>query len=663
MNRLPSPAATLLALTFLVEPGAARNLVVNGDFSAGDLSGWSVTPNAPTTIAHDPNEGQPPGSAAIQRGEVTDSSNANYLYQAIPVMPGRQYRFDARWKGDLFAGATGRNWAEVFVSFADSAAALPGTIVYKKASDGGPNEPPPAGWDWESVLLSPDHEGVPVDGVFTATDEFLVVGFNLGGRGPSDDAGPGFLMIDQVSVTAWPPDPVFTEVRVAGDEVILAGEGGPPAGAYQMLHSDDLGRALDEWGELGVAAFDPAGGFDYRTPFPGDPRGFYRLSVLSADGVPEIGEQPQARVAGLGGSVTFQVAASGLEPLEYQWFHEGAELPGEEAMMLVLDELGEDDAGEYRVRVSNLLGFVDSDPALLELTTDPVAAVPDGYATANGGTTGGGAAEPVRVASAAAFRAAVENDEPAVILVDGMLDTGDVRIGSNKTVLGVNAASGLYGGTVGINGENCILQNLLIGPPGNGGDALEISGASNVFVHKCDFRDSDDELCSIVRAADFVTVSWCRFRFDDPDSHSYAHLIGNGDDVLTDRGKLHVTLHHNWYDVGVRGRMPRVRFGHVHVFNCYYNAPDSGYCVGVGKECHIRLESCHFENARAPWADYGGRTDGELGWADLKFVNSPRPSFIGNSFPVFSPPYPFAPDPVEEVEALVRAGAGNVWPE
>lgn len=662
MIRTPSLVATVLALSCLA--AAAGNLVINGSFSDG-LSGWTSTPNAPTTIEADAAEGQPPGAVVLRRNEVVDGSNGNHLYQAVAVTPGRQYRVDARWKGDLFAGGTGRNWAEVFVSFAGSPAATPATIVYKKASDGGPNEPVADGWDWESVLLSPNDGEVPTDGIFTATDDYLVIGFNLGGRAASDGPGPGVLFVDEVSVTPWPPeaDPRITAVQVAGDEVMLAGGGGPAAGTYRMLHSTDLEEPVAGWSELGVAAFDGAGEFDYRTPLPGTERGFYRLEVLADVSVPVIRTQPQSRRASLGGGVVFEVVADGFEPLEYRWFHEDDVVPGEIEATLELADLAEEDAGGYRVRVSNVFGAVESGTAQLEVSADPVAAVADGFASANGGTSGGGTAVPVRVSTAAAFRDAVGHDRPAVVLVEGMLDVGDVRIGSNKTVLGVNANAGLHGGTVGINGENCILQNLHIGPPGNGGDALEISGANNVFIHRCDFRDSDDELCSIVRGADFVTVSWSRFRFDAPDGHSFAHLIGNGDDVTSDRGKLRVTLHHNWYDAGVRGRMPRVRFGQVHIYNCYYNSPGSGYCIGVGKECHIRVEGCHFEDVNAPWADYGGSADGEIGWAGLKFVDSSRPSFMPNAFPVFEPPYPFSVDPVDEVEALVRAGAGNVMEE
>ena len=87
--------------------------------------------------------------------------------------------------------------------------------------------------------------------------------------------------------------------------------------------------------------------------------------------------------------------------------------------------------------------------------------------------------------------------------------------------------------------------------------------------------------------------------------------------------------------------MPRVRFGHVHIYNNYYNSNSTGYCVGVGFECHIRLENTHFDDVNSPWADYDDDNDnGEIGWAGLKFTNTSQPTFVANSFPVFTPPLP-----------------------
>ena len=93
----------------------------------------------------------------------------------------------------------------MFVGFGPDATTFSGSIMYKKATDGGPNaEPMP--WDWESVLLSPNDTSSPVDGIFTATNSYMTIAFNLGGRA---DVGPGYYNVDNVSVVeaGGPPCP------------------------------------------------------------------------------------------------------------------------------------------------------------------------------------------------------------------------------------------------------------------------------------------------------------------------------------------------------------------------------------------------------------------------------------------------------------------------
>lgn len=294
----------------------------------------------------------------------------------------------------------------------------------------------------------------------------------------------------------------------------------------------------------------------------------------------------------------------------------------------------------------------------ISLSTGQTIAVPDGYAE---GATGGGNAAPVTVSSASAFRSAVGNDNPAVVIVEGRLNVGDVSVGSNKTVIGKDSSSGLYGGCVRVRGSNYIFQNLTIGPSAT--DAMEVSGATKVFAYRCDFYDGADGSFDIVRGADNVTIAWCKFYYIDQTTHLNTILIGNSDSRTTDAGRLHVTMHHNWFAEKCDQRMPRVRYGHVHIYNNYYNSVGSLYCIGTGVHCRIRVENSHFDNVSTAWKDYSGMSnDGQIGWEGLLFTNgASQPSYAPNSFPVFDPPYSFTMDDVEDVEALVKAGAGNVF--
>lgn len=137
----------------------AQNLIVNGDLSAGNLLGWTITPNAPITITYDAGTGNPAGAAFLARNDSTAAANGNHLHQIIPVANGAQYKLSAQSKGDLLNGGTGRNWAEVYINFTDTDTTfVPGTIRYRKATDGGPNPTPmPCGW------IEMKSEPVPVD--------------------------------------------------------------------------------------------------------------------------------------------------------------------------------------------------------------------------------------------------------------------------------------------------------------------------------------------------------------------------------------------------------------------------------------------------------------------------------------------------------------------
>jgi pectate lyase len=287
-------------------------------------------------------------------------------------------------------------------------------------------------------------------------------------------------------------------------------------------------------------------------------------------------------------------------------------------------------------------------------------------ATANGfaaGTTGGSGTS-VTVSTQAAFKSAAESSNPMIITVSGNINLGSsqINVKSNKTIIGANSSSGVIG-CLRLSGvSNVIIQNLNItNPSGAGtGDGIEISGSTRVFVHKCTFTDCADGELDIVRAADYVTVSWCRFRYASQSSHKYVNLIGNGDDATGDRGKLHVTMHHNWYDAGCQERMPRVRFGQVHCYNNNYAASGSNYCVGVGNESQIRVENCYFLNQSNAWKNYSSSgAQGRINWnSGNVFSGTSIPTWAPNSS-VFSVPYSYSMTTGSGVPSAVTGGAGN----
>ncbi|WP_182904329.1 polysaccharide lyase family 1 protein [Microbispora sp. H13382] len=143
-------------------------------------------------------------------------------------------------------------------------------------------------------------------------------------------------------------------------------------------------------------------------------------------------------------------------------------------------------------------------------------------------------------------------------------------------------------------------------------DNISVTGSTHVWIDHNTFSDGDnpdsaqpvyfgrpyqvhDGQADITAGSDFVTVSWNKFT-----DHDKTMLIGSTNNPATDRGKLSVTVHHNEFYNNLQ-RLPRVRFGKVHVYNNYYQVPDAGpfeYALGVGVESQIYAENNYFRLSR-----------------------------------------------------------------
>lgn len=90
------------------------------------------------------------------------------------------------------------------------------------------------------------------------------------------------------------------------------------------------------------------------------------------DPMPVVTRQPFHIMAKIGDSVQFSVDATALDPLSFQWYHNGQFLPGETNRMIQLTNIKSGHHGSYHVRVSAAGLSVDSLNANLSF-------VPDGY--------------------------------------------------------------------------------------------------------------------------------------------------------------------------------------------------------------------------------------------------------------------------------------------
>jgi hypothetical protein len=152
-------------------------------------------------------------------------------------------------------------------------------------------------------------------------------------------------------------------------------------------------------------------------------------------------------------------------------------------------------------------------------------------------------------------------------------------------------------------------------------------------------------------------------------------LIGSSDRDTICRGFLRVTVHHCWFDgmssfyddvdkkfYNLNQRMPRVRFGNVHVYNNYYEGV-SGYCVAARLESCVVVEKNYFRNLEDPHIidDVGkGIRDPELA-AQGNIYDHTRGK-TDHAGPAFDPSdhYTYVASDPSMIPALVMNGAGKI---
>jgi pectate lyase len=235
-------------------------------------------------------------------------------------------------------------------------------------------------------------------------------------------------------------------------------------------------------------------------------------------------------------------------------------------------------------------------------------------------TTGGDPTAPITVTALADLNTALAGTTPAVVQIVGITITGNVRIGSNKTLVGI--CGGQVKGNIKISGSyNVIVRNLkIVGYDcmdaaavnakdcSAGADAVTVSNSHHVWFDHDDISDGSDGNLDINLASDFITLSWTKFHYSalrvDPagaaGGHEFSDLIGSSDNSTTDQGHLRVTWHHDWWGANVHERMPRARFGEIHLFDNLWTSVSNSYCVGLGVGASILAENNTFRGVNEP---------------------------------------------------------------
>jgi pectate lyase len=324
------------------------------------------------------------------------------------------------------------------------------------------------------------------------------------------------------------------------------------------------------------------------------------------------------------------------------------------------------------------------------VTANAVAFCIAGFATQNGGTTGGQGGTTVTATTFAQLKSYLESSTTYIVRVDRRIYNGTkggrINVNSNKTLVGVGTAGFLDGIGLNISSKrNIIVQNIKItftsitdrsdpavyDPDGdegrpqiivNSGDLISIQGSSsNVWIDHCELYNTDptvqtnidlyDGLIDIKHTSQYVTISWCYFH-----DHHKTHLIGSADSDASDRK---VTWHHNWYR-NIGSRLPLYRGGTAHVYNNYYNVI-RGSGVDSRINACVRVENNVFETVKSPIIRSGSPV-GRYQVLGNSFSGISGTAAPTSSTCTFTPPYSYGLDPASAVKADVtsRAGIGKI---
>ncbi|HDP67499.1 MAG TPA: T9SS type A sorting domain-containing protein [Candidatus Marinimicrobia bacterium] len=185
---------------------------------------------------------------------------------------------------------------------------------------------------------------------------------------------------------------------------------------------------------------------------------------------------------------------------------------------------------------------------------------------------------------------------PCVVTLDRrIIGTEDLKIGSDKTLLGLYRTAHLQGIEIEINAaRNVIIQNIRVSHV-TPGDAIVITGKSrNIIIDQCElYSDREhgseyyDGLLDIKNESSFITVSNCSFH-----DHYKTSLICSNDESPQD-SVIRVTYHHNFF-YNCDSRLPSIRFGKAHIFNNYYK--DCNTAINSRMGACVRVENNYFEN-------------------------------------------------------------------
>ncbi|KAF6821767.1 Pectinesterase 3 [Colletotrichum plurivorum] len=299
-------------------------------------------------------------------------------------------------------------------------------------------------------------------------------------------------------------------------------------------------------------------------------------------------------------------------------------------------------------------------PAPKAAAADDCSGTPDGFASLNGGTTGGKGGEVVVVKTQADLEKYAGASGKYVIKVSGKITITpkgkEVKVSSDKTIVGIGATAEINQGGFNVqNQRNIIFRNLKIGNTYVEGDeegktqdwdGIQMDNCTNIWIDHVHLEKGGDGLIDSRKDTTFLTVSWTILR-----NHNKAFGIGWTDNVSTQ-----ITIHHNHFDQTTQ-RNPSVdNVKNAHLYNNYLVGQTSYGHYARGKT-EMRMENCYFEKVKNPiQADATAKLS-----ATGNVFKSTTGKTAKNAGTVFDPKkfYDYKVDAAADVPSIVTKGAGR----
>ena len=286
----------------------------------------------------------------------------------------------------------------------------------------------------------------------------------------------------------------------------------------------------------------------------------------------------------------------------------------------------------------------------------------DGFASTEGGTTGGAGGTTVTVTTYDDLVRYATASAAYVIRVSGTITYPtkgtELRVTSNKTIVGLGATGRIKAGGffLGAGVHNVIIRNLTIGDTAMTEDdpddktydydGIQLDTADHVWIDHNTFHDVNDGYIDSRKDTSFVTVSWNRMG-----NHNKTFGIG-----WTDNVTARETIHHNWIYNTTQRNPSADNLQYAHLYNNYLQNVSSYGNLSRGSTKMV-LENSYFDHVNNPW-NIDDTTKGQLKQSGSICDSCTGKQVTGGA--AFTPGsfYPYTLDPAADVPAIVRAYSG-----